>query len=98
MKGGYDSRINCVLNVFKTLILVEVEFLFFLKKKIKSLYFIYVLLVSLASSVSSSHGHICPLFFEFCVRGDERTAARGIALLMRVKMPNIAADPPRAPR
>lgn len=34
MKGGYDSRINCVLNVFKTLILVEVEFLFFLKKKI----------------------------------------------------------------
>lgn len=38
------------------------------------------------------------IFFKCCVRGDERTAARGIALFMRVKMPNIAAAPPRAPR
>lgn len=28
MKGGYGSLVNSVLNVFKTLILVEVEFFF----------------------------------------------------------------------
>lgn len=36
-------------------------------------------------------------FFGCCVSGDERSSGRGIALLMRVKMLNIPAGPPRAP-
>lgn len=38
------------------------------------------------------------LFADFCGCGDERSSGRGLALLKRVKMLNIPAGPPRAPR
>lgn len=60
MKGGYGGHNNSVLNVLKTSILVEVEFL-----KKESNFKVTLFYVSLASCVSSSHGHIWPLFIFF---------------------------------